>query len=321
MSSSFSARLVAAALLVLGCHTAAAAEFPSKAIRFVTADAGGTNDVVARVLAQALTRTLGQQVLVENRGGNGVIPANTVAQATPDGHTVLVYGSTVWLLPMLLESVPFDPTRDFAPIALVSRTPMVLVVNPALPVKTVKELIALAKARPGELNYGSAGIGGTNHLAPELFKAMAQVDIVNVLYKGVAPALTDLLSGRLQLMFPAAASAMPHVKSGRLRALAVSTAQPSPLAPGLPTIAAAALPGYEAAFLTAALAPAKTPPQIVGRLNHEIVQALKDPQVKEKLFGMGVEAAGSSPEALADTMKVEVAKWGKLIRQAGIRAH
>src|SRR5690606_35974988 len=183
------------------------------------------------------------------------------------------------------------------------------------------ELIALAKARPGELNYGSAGIGGTNHLAPELFKAMAGVDIVNILYKGVAPALSDLLSGRLQLMFPAAASAMPHVRAGKLRGLAVSTAEPTALAPGLPTVAAAGVPGFEAAYLTAMQAPAKTPAPVVVRLNQELVHALNEPELKEKFFDMGSETVGSSPEALADTMKAEVAKWGKLIREAGIRSH
>ena len=317
--SSFTQLFIALAV-ALSCPVSAA-EFPAKPIRIVTAEAGGTGDVVARLLAAGLSRTLGQQVLVENRGGNGVIPAQAVAQSAPDGHTLLLYGSTVWLLPMLVDNVPFDPARDFAPITLATRSPMIVVVNPSLPVKSVKELIALAKAKPGELNYGSAGIGGTNHLAPELFKAMAHVDIVNVLYKGVAPALNDLLSGRLQLMFPAAASAMPHVKSGRLRALAVSTAQPSALAPGLPTVAASGLPGYEAAFLTALHAPAKTPAPIIARLNQEIVRVLNEPDVKERLFGIGVEGVGSSPEALADTMKAEVTKWGRLIREAGIRSH
>jgi tripartite-type tricarboxylate transporter receptor subunit TctC len=317
----FFALLLVVEALAMNLGLAAAAEFPSKPIRFITAEAGGSGDTAARIIARTLSRSLGQQVLIENRGGIGVVPAQAVAQSPPDGYTLLLYGSSVWLLPMLQDNVPFDPVKDFAPVTLATRTPMVVVVNPALPVKSIKELIALAKARPGELNYGSAGIGGTNHLAPELFKSMAHVTIVHVLYKGVATALNDLLAGRLQVMFPAIASGMPHVRSGRLRGLAVSTAQPTPLAPGLPTVAAAGLPGYEAALLAAALAPAKTPPAIVNRLNQEIARAVNEPEVKEKLFEIGIDSVGSSPEELAQVMTAEVAKWGKLIKDAGIRSH
>ena len=311
---------LASGVLVPSCNGVLAADFPSRPLRIVTAAAGGTSDTTARLIARSLTRTLGQQVLVDNRGGNGVIPGQAVAQAAPDGHTLLFYGSTVWLLPMLVDNVPFDPERDFAPVALLTRSPMVLVVHPSLPVKSVKDLIALAKARPGELNYGSAGIGGTNHLAPELFKVMAGVDIVNILYKGVAPALSDLMGGRLHLMFPAAASAMPHVRGGKLRGLAVSTAQPTALAPDLPTVAAAGVPGFEAVYLTAMQAPARTPAPVIALLNQEVVRALNEDELKEKFFGMGSETVGSSPEALADTMKAEVAKWGKLIERLGIRS-
>lgn len=308
--------LLASFLMTL---SATAADYPAKPLRFVTADAGGSGDTAARLIMRSVSRNIGQPVIIDNRGGNGVIPGQVVAQAQPDGYTALLYGSTIWLLPMLLDNVPFDPQKDFAPISLATRSPMLVVVHPGLPVRSVRELIAHARARPGELNFGSAGIGGTNHLAPELFNVMAGVKIAHIGYKGVVPAINDLLSGRLQVMFPAVASGMPHVKSGKLRGLAVSTAQPSPLAPGLPTVAAEGIPGYEAALLSAALFPARTPPAIVGRLNQEMVRALGEPEVKDALLGLGIEAVGSTPEELGEIMNSEVRKWGKLIRDAGIR--
>ncbi len=300
---------------------AAPGDFPSRPVRIFAPDAGGSGDTTARIIANGLTRALGQQIIVENRAGSGVIAGQAVATAKPDGYTVLLFGSTIWLLPFLQEHVPFDPVKDLASLTLASRTPLVLVVNPALPVKSVRELIALANTRPGDLSYGAAIIGGANHLAPELFKSMARVNIVHIAYKGVAPALTDLVSGRLQVMFPAASSGMPFVKAGRLRALAVTTAQESALAPGLPTVAAAGLPGYEASYISAAQVPAHTPPAVITRLNQEFVRVLNEPDVKEKLFGIGTESVGSSPEELTETMKREVAKWGKLIKEAGIRSY
>ncbi|MCC6532318.1 MAG: tripartite tricarboxylate transporter substrate binding protein [Burkholderiales bacterium] len=291
--------------------------FPNKPLRIIAPEAGGNGDTTARLIAAGLARALGHNVVVENRGGNAVIGAQALATSQPDGYTMLV-GSTLWMLPLIQKNVPFDPARDFAPITLATRTPMILVVNPSLPVNSVKELVALAKAKPGELSYGSAGVGSTNHLAPELFKLMAQVSILHVPYKGVALALNDLISGRLQVMFPAASSAMPHVKAGRLRALAVSTTNPSQLAPGLPTVAAAGLPGFEAAFLSAVLTRAGTPPPIINRLSHEIVRVVTEQEVKDKLFLMGMDAVGSTPAQLGQTMQLEVAKWGKVIRDAGI---
>jgi len=286
---------------------AAPGDFPSRPVRIFAPDAGGSGDTTARIIANGLTRALGQQIIVENRAGSGVIAGQAVATAKPDGYTVLLFGSTIWLLPFLQEHVPFDPVKDLASLTLASRTPLVLVVNPALPVKSVRELIALANTRPGDLSYGAAIIGGAN--------------IVHIAYKGVAPALTDLVSGRLQVMFPAASSGMPFVKAGRLRALAVTTAQESALAPGLPTVAAAGLPGYEASYISAAQVPAHTPPAVITRLNQEFVRVLNEPDVKEKLFGIGTESVGSSPEELTETMKREVAKWGKLIKEAGIRSY
>jgi tripartite-type tricarboxylate transporter receptor subunit TctC len=308
----------AAAMVIPGHAVLAAADYPSKPLRIIAPEAGGNADTVARLIANGLSRAMGQNVVVENRGGNAVIGGQVLATSQPDGYTLLA-GSTVWILPLIQKNVPFDPMRDFAPVTLATRTPMVLAVNPSSPATTVKELIALAKARPGALSYGSASIGSTNHLAAELFKSMAQVNIVFVPYKGVALAVNDLISDRLQMMFPAASTGMPHAKSGRLRVLAVSTENPSPLAPGLPTVASAGLPGFEAAFLTGILVPAKTPPPLVQRLSNEIARVITDAEVKNKLFAIGIESVGNTPADLAQIMKVEITKWGNVIREAGIQ--
>jgi tripartite-type tricarboxylate transporter receptor subunit TctC len=293
--------------------------YPARPIRIVTSETGGGADFQARLIAQGISASLGQQVIVDNRPG-GVIPGDTVAKAAADGYTILYNGSAHWLLPFLRSNVPYDPVRDFTPIALAVRAPNVLVVHPSLPVKSVTDLIALAKARPGELNYGAGAPGSTSHLAPELFKAMAHVEIVRIPYKGTGPALNDLLGGQIQLMFPNAASVMPHMRTGRLRALAVSSTSPSPLAPGLPTVAASGLPGYESVSILGFFAPAKTPAAIVQRLNQEIVRYLHTGDAKERFLKGGVEATGSSPEELADTVRSEMARLGKLIQDVGIRA-
>jgi tripartite-type tricarboxylate transporter receptor subunit TctC len=295
-------------------------DYPNKPVRIVTADVGGATDVAARLIAQGLAGGLGQQVLVENRGGSVIIPAQVVAKAPPDGYTLLVYGSTIWLLPLMQDDVPYDPVRAFSPITLAVSMPTVLVVHPSLPAKSVKELIAFAKAKPGQLNYGSSGSGGVNHLSPELFKAMAGVDIVRVFYKAASTALNDVIGGQVHLMFPPTGSGMPHVKSGRLRALAVTSAQPTALAPGLPTMAASGLPGYESALLLGVFAPAGTPPTLITRLNREIVRVLNRPEVKERLFNAGAETIGGSPEHLVATVNADIARWGKVIKDAGIRA-
>jgi tripartite-type tricarboxylate transporter receptor subunit TctC len=299
------------------CHSASSQEYPSKPIRMVTAPPGGSGDVVARLLTQGLSANLGQQVIIDNRGG-GIIPVETVAKAAPDGYTILVFGNSLWLAPFLRE-VPWDPIRDFAPVTLAVNTPNMLVVHPSLPVKDVRSLIAFAKTRPGQLNYGSASTGSQNHLAAELFKHMAGVDIVRIPYKGAAIALSDLIGGQVQLMFPTATAASSYLKSGRLRALAVTSAQPSALAPGLPTVAASGLPGYEAVSIYAVFAPAKTPAAIVNRLNRETVRVLNTPEVKDKFFSVGVEVVASTPEAFAAAIKAEMSTMGKLIKDAGIR--
>lgn len=294
--------------------------YPNRPIRMLAPEAGGGVDFVARVIGRELSANLGQQIVIDNRGGaGGVIAGETVAKSPPDGYTLLFYGPAIWLLPFLRKNVPYDAMKDFSPVTLAVTTPNVLVVHPSLPVTSVRELIALAKARPGELNDAGANIGSSAHLTAELFKAMAGVRIVRVPYKGVGPALGALIAGHVQLMFPSAGSIAPHVKARRLRALAVTSAQPSALTPGLPTVATSGVPGYESVAIFGILAPAQTPAALVGRLQREVAKALSSPEVKARFFSAGVEPVGSSPEEYAATIRSEMAKWGKVIRDAGIR--
>ena len=314
-------RLVAAAALTLFAAVSAQAQtYPVKPIRAVTAEPGGGNDFVARTIQQSVASRLGQTWVVDNRGGaGGLIAAEIVARAPPDGYTLLVYAGNVWTIPLLQPNVRYDPVRDFAPITWAARSPNTLVVHPTLPVKSVAELIALAKAKPGQLNYGSSGTGSSTHFAAELFKSMTKLDIVRVTYRGNGPALTDLVAGQVQLMFVPSGAAAPHVKSGRLRAIAVTSIEPTPLAPGLPTIASAGLPGYESIQIYGVYAPAKTPDVIVRRLNEAVVAALGTPESRERFLNAGVEAVGSTPEALGAAMKTDMARLSKVIREAGIR--
>jgi tripartite-type tricarboxylate transporter receptor subunit TctC len=304
------------ASMCVALSAVAADEFPSKPLRLVTSEAGGGNDVQARILAQGLSTALGQQVIVDNRP-SGVVPGDLVAKSAPNGYTLLFYNNALWIGP-LFQPTPYDPVRDFAPITLVSRGPNVLVVNPALPVKSVSDLVALAKAKPGGLNYGSSGTGASNHLAAELFKSMAGINLVRVNYKGAGPALTALIAGDLQVMFPTAGSVAPYLKSGRITVLAVTSAEPSPLAPGVPTIAAT-LPGYESIAIYGMFAPARTPRALVARLREETVKVLNRADIRDKLTSTGMEIGGGTPEALSATVKSEMARMGKVIRDAGIR--
>ena len=306
------AALVAAAI----CAVAQAQSYPAKPVRFVTSEPGGGNDIVARVLAEGLTTSLGQRVIVDNRG---IVAAEIAKNANPDGYTLLVYGANIWLLPYLREHVAWDPLRDFAPITIAVQLPNVLVVHPTVPVKSVRELIDYTKARPGKLDYAAGTIGVSPHLSAELFKAMTSIDIVRVPYKGGGPALNGLIAGETHLMFPNVGGAMPHMKSGRVRALAVSSAQPSALAPGLPTIAAT-VPGYEFSAVICLYAPAKTPPAIVEQLNREAVRVLRSPEVKERLFNSGAEVVANSAREFTAYMKADMQKMGKVIRDAGIKA-
>ena len=310
----FAVWMVSIGIVGLGVGVSSGQDYPTKPIRIVTATGGG-QDFVARLLAQRLSSDLGQSLIVENRRSNLV--GDYVAKAPPDGYTLLVIGSAFMTGP-LLEKTGYDPVRDFAPISLTSSSPNILVVHPSLPTKSVKELVALAKARPGDLNYGSGPIGSSPYLAAELFKALAGVNIVGVSYKGSAAAANDLVGGELQLMIAPVGSMAPYIKSGRMRALAVTSAQPSALVPDLPTVAAS-VPGYESSTIVGMLAPAKTPAAIINRLNQATVRLLNMPDVRQMSLDAGVEVVGSSPEQFGATMKSEIAKWGKVIKDAGIK--
>jgi tripartite-type tricarboxylate transporter receptor subunit TctC len=305
-----------AAMLLSGIACANAAEYPVKPLRIVTSEAGGGNDVPARIVAQGLTLALGQQVVIENRP-SGVVPAEIVAKAAPNGYTLLFYNNALWTAP-LIQATPYDMLRDFTPVSAVARAVNVLVVNSALPAKSVADLVALAKTKPGGLNYGSSGTGASNHLAAEMFRTMAQIEIVRVNYKGAGPALTALIAGELQLMFPSAGAATPHVRAGRVKALAVTSAAPSALFPGLPAIAAT-LPGYESLAIYGLFAPAGTPPAIIVRLNTVVAQFLARADIQERFAAAGMDAAASTPGQLSASVQAEVARIGKVIRAAGIR--
>jgi tripartite-type tricarboxylate transporter receptor subunit TctC len=269
------------------------------------------------VIAQGISGPLGQQVIVENRPV--IITVETVMKSPPDGYNLLVITNPFFVAP-LLQDLRYDAVTDFAPVTMVSREQNLLVVHPSLPVKSVRELIALAKARPGALNYGSGSTGSSTHLAGELFKFMANVNIVRVPYKGGGQAVIDLLGGHVQLMFATAPSVAPQVKSGRLRALAVTGTRRSALLPDLPTVAASGLPGYELVGLDGVFAPAKTPAAVINRLNLEMMRYLRSPDAKEKFLAAGTEPTPSTPEELTAAMKADIAKLSKLIKSAGIKA-
>lgn len=299
---------------VVGASTTSGQEYPNRPVHIATSEAGGAGDLASRIIAQGLAPVLGQQVVVENRPTTA---AEIVAKAPPDGYTLLHYGNVVWLGP-LMRKVQWDPLKDFSPIMFTVRSPNLLVVTPSLPAKSVKELLALAKARPGQLNYASSSTGSSTHLAAELFNAMAEIKLVRVNYKGVAQAITDIIRGEVQLMFVVAGSVMPHIKSGKLRALAVTSAKPSALFPGLPTVAASGVPNYESSAQFGLFAPANTPASVITRVNQDVRRVLNRPDVKEKFFNAGAETVGSSPEEFAAMLKSETAKWAKVIKNAGI---
>ena len=309
--------LLLAAMLVSG--TALAQAYPSRSIRIVVPGTGGGGDFAARLIGQGLSPVLGQPIVIENRPV-GTIPGEIVSRATPDGHTLLLSASTLWLAPLLQSNVPYDPIRDFTPISLVTMSPNILVVPTALPVRSVKDLVALARRRPGELNYGSGAAGSSNHLSAELFNAMAKVDIRRINYKNPSQAVTDLISGQIQVLFYNASTVIPHIQSGKLRALAVTSAQPTALAPGIQPMAQAGLPGYEAVATFGLFGPAGLPASVVATLNAEVVRFITRPDVKEKFIAAGSEAIGSTPEELGALLKSDVARFGRLIRDANLRA-
>ena len=311
--------LISAMHLSIGMAAAAVTQdYPQRPIRLVTAGVGGGNDVVTRLLAQGLAERLGQAMVVDNRASS-ILPAEIVAKAPPDGYTLLSYGNSIWVGQLVRGKMTADPLRDFTPISLVGTGPSVLVVNPSVPAKSVQELIALAKAKPGTLNYSSGATGASSHLSMELFKIMTGVDVVRIPYQSGSTEITDLLSGQVQLTF-GSPSILPYVKSGRMRALAVTSAQPSALYPGVPTVASSGLPGYESGSVYGLFAPAKLATSIRQRLNKEIVQFLSVPETRDKYLRVGVEASGTTSKQYAEEVRTDLARWAKLIKDAGIHS-
>ena len=299
---------------------AQAQTYPDKPIKFIVpVAAGGTTDVIARVIGARLTTAWGQPVVVDNRAGGSGIPATEMAvRSKPDGYTYFLGTiGTLTVNQSMFTNLSYDPNRDFTPVTLIAAAPTMLVVNPSLPIHSVKDLIAYGKANPGKLNFPSPGNGTSPHLAGELFKSLAGIDAVHVPYKGAAPALTDLIAGRVHFMFDNIITSLPHVKDGRLRALAVTSTTRSKLVPDLPTMAEAGLPGQEISGWVGIVAPTGTPPEIVAKMQAEIAKQLKEPGVAEKI--VGAEAVGNTPEQFGVFLRSETAKWGKLVKEANIR--
>lgn len=312
-----------AAMLVLACSVDAPAQtYPDRAVRVVVPfPAAGGTDILARLLLQRLAERLGANFVIDNRAGaGGTIGTEIVAKAAPDGYTLLVASSSHTINPSVYKKIAYDPARDFAPIMLIASGPGLLVVHPSVPATSVKELIALAKSKPGQLIYASAGNGTPPHLAAELFKSMAGVDMVHIPYKGNVPAFVDLLSGAVSLSFPTITSGLPQVRSGKLRALGVTSRQRSTVVPDVPTIAESGLAGYEATTWYGMLAPARTPAPIVTRLHTGLLEVLKLSDVREKLLAQGLETVGNKPDEFAAIIANELVKWSKVVAAAGVKA-
>jgi tripartite-type tricarboxylate transporter receptor subunit TctC len=316
MKSVVTATLLATCLPVFGQPA-----YPTKPIRLVVPFVpGGSTDLIARILGQKLEEVLGQQVVVENRAGaGGNIGVEYVAKAAPDGYT-LIFGhvGTFGFGPSLYQKLPYDPVRDFAPVVLFAMVPNMLAVHPALPAKSVKELIALARAHPGQMNYGSSGNGSASHLATEYFKLLSKTDITAIPYKGTGPLVTDLIAGQTSLTITGVPPLYPFVQSGRLRGLAVGSVKRLALMPDLPTIAEAGVPGYESSTWFGPLAPAKTPREIVVRLNAELMKILQRPDVRARFSAEGIEALGGTPEEFGAYIKAEIERWGRVVKAAGV---
>ncbi len=319
---------VAAIRLITACSAAlkmsvwAAENYPLKPVRLVTPfPPGGGTDILARALAPRLTENLGSSIVVENRAGaGGLVGIEAVARSLPDGYTFMLVSGSLTILPSLFPKARYDAIKDFAPITLATRQPYIAVVHPSLPARNIKVLLDLARARPGQITYASAGSGGAGHLGMELLKTMAKVDLVHIPYMGSGPALVDVLGGHVVLMFASAPSSMPHVKTGRLRALAMTGSQPSAAMPGVPTIAESGLPGFETYGWYGMLAPAGTPTSIVQRLHTAILKALAVPEVIDRIIADGSEKVANTPEQFADYIKRDIPKWAKVIKESGARA-
>jgi tripartite-type tricarboxylate transporter receptor subunit TctC len=314
--------LSGALLLVTAAPASAADAYPAKPVRFViTFPAGGPTDVVVRLIGQGLTSQWGQPMIIDNRGGaGGIVGTEIVAKAAPDGYSFLVgTAGGMTINPALQPKLPYDSFRDFAPVGMLVMNPQILVAHPAVAAKNVKELVALAKTKAGQLNFASAGTGTATHLGLELLKLTTGLDAVHVPYKGGAPATTDLIAGQVQLLWVSIPSVLPHVKSGRLRALAVSTAKRSASAPDVPTVAESGYPGFEYSNWNALFAPAKTPAAIVNKVNASVVKILSDPEVAQRLASQGADPAPGTPDALARYMRTDHERWKKVIKSAGIK--
>ena len=309
-------------LCAIGCIAPGMAAYPERPIRLVVpVAAGGGNDIIARLLARKLTEAWGVQVVVDNRPGAATaIGADIVAKANPDGYTIMLTSASFAINAAMHPKLPFDPIRDFSPLTLAARVPQILLANAALPVQSVAELLKLAKAKPGQLNYGSAGTGSLTHLAMELFMEMSGVSLTHVPYKGTSPALADLVAGHVQVIFDAIPPTFQLIKSGRVKALAVATPTRFPSIPNVPTMAESGLPEYSFSSWFAIMAPARVPAPIVTRINHELVRIIHEPQIKEQFIGLGVEPLGTSPEELGRHMRKEIELWRQVIQRHHIRA-
>jgi tripartite-type tricarboxylate transporter receptor subunit TctC len=320
-----SARCAAALLLAIstasvGAATSTRGQYPDRPVRMLIAQApGGNADIIARALAEGLGERLRQTVVADNRGGaSGIIATELTVRAAPDGYTILLVPSSFGVNPAVNTKLPYDQLRDLAPITMVASAPNVLVVGPALPIKSVADLIKAAKANPGKLTFGSSGNLGSPHLAGELFKLMTGTDMIHVPYKGAASAMIDLVGGRISLSFASLPSAIAHIRSGRLTAIAVTSEKRFPLTPDLPTVAESGLPGFETTAWQGLVAPARTPPAIIKRLNAESINVLKQPAMRERMTQNGAVAVGSTPEELWVFARSQIEKWGKVIKAAGI---
>jgi tripartite-type tricarboxylate transporter receptor subunit TctC len=304
----------------LTATTGVAQTYPSKPVRFVVPFvAGGPTDIQGRMLGEKLSQRLGQQFIIDNRGGaGGNIGMELTTKAPPDGYTIVIATVGTWAVNPHLYKLPYDVTRDFAPIIQVSTSPGVLVVHPSVPVKSVKELIALAKAKPGKLDYGSSGVGGFGHISGALFSLMTKTEMVHIPYKSSAPSLIDLIAGQIQVLFNNAISTVPFIKSGQVRALAVTSIKRMPALAGLPTIDEAGVKGYDNSSWSAVAAPAGTPKEIIARLNSELSAILKSPEIQEKSAAVGAVIIGGTPEQFADYLKSEIAKFARVVKEAKI---
>lgn len=318
-------RLALSIILICDCTfsaTFAADSYPNKPIRLIVPfPAGGSTDTVMRILGEKLTEALGQQVVIDNRPGAGTIIATDIgARSVPDGHTLLCVTATYTVNPSLYDKLPYDPSKSLAPVTLVSSGPNVLAVTPSVPGNTVKDLIAYAKNRAGQVSFGSAGVGSSTHLAGEMFKIMAHVNIIHVPYKGDPPAVTDLISGQIQMLFVGGwANIAQHVAAGKVKALAVTSTRPSALVPGLPTVASSGLPGFESVVWNGIVVPSGTPNNIIARLQSNVSSILKQADVRNKIMAVGFEPSGNSSAEFGEFLRSEIARWANVVKQAGIR--